>query len=44
MRAMNDRLPSFCTPLDDRWPLPVALPGVQLRSTRFDPALLQPGD
>ncbi|MBW6265053.1 4'-phosphopantetheinyl transferase, partial [Pseudomonas aeruginosa] len=26
MRAMNDRLPSFCTPLDDRWPLPVALP------------------
>ncbi|MCR3792555.1 hypothetical protein K3Z90_15550, partial [Pseudomonas aeruginosa] len=21
MRAMNDRLPSFCTPLDDRWPL-----------------------
>ena len=41
MRAMNDRLPSFCTPLDDRWPLPVALPGVQLRSTRFDPALLQ---
>ncbi|MCR3779788.1 hypothetical protein K3Z86_18685, partial [Pseudomonas aeruginosa] len=23
MRAMNDRLPSFCTPLDDRWPLPV---------------------
>ncbi|HDP3306004.1 TPA: 4'-phosphopantetheinyl transferase, partial [Pseudomonas aeruginosa] len=44
MRAMNDRLPSFCTPLDDHWPLPVALPGVQLRSTRFDPALLQPGD
>ncbi|MBW6166357.1 4'-phosphopantetheinyl transferase, partial [Pseudomonas aeruginosa] len=40
MRAMNDRLPSFCTPLDDHWPLPVALPGVQLRSTRFDPCLL----
>ncbi|MCR3765923.1 4'-phosphopantetheinyl transferase, partial [Pseudomonas aeruginosa] len=25
MRAMNDRLPAFCSPLDAHWPLPVAL-------------------
>jgi len=33
-------LPSCCTALSDHWPLPQALPGVQLISTRFDPALL----
>lgn len=33
-------LPICCTPLDDHWPLPQTLPGVQLLSTRFDPALL----
>ncbi|WPC03795.1 4'-phosphopantetheinyl transferase superfamily protein [Pseudomonas benzenivorans] len=28
-------LPSCCSPLHDHWPLPQALPGVQLLSTRF---------
>ncbi|QLC74373.1 4'-phosphopantetheinyl transferase superfamily protein [Pseudomonas sp. LPB0260] len=28
-------LPSCCTPLSDRWPLPHALPGVHLLSTSF---------
>ena len=39
---MND-LPSYprcCTPPTDHWPLPQALSGVSLMSTRFDPALL----
>jgi len=43
---MND-LPSYprcCTPLTDHWPLPQALAGVSLMSTRFDPALLDPED
>lgn len=43
---MND-LPSYprcCTPLIDHWPLPQALAGVRLMSTRFDPALLDPED
>lgn len=37
-------LPACCTPLDAHWPLPVALPGTVLLSTRFDPALLAIGD
>ncbi|MCF9011530.1 4'-phosphopantetheinyl transferase superfamily protein, partial [Pseudomonas carnis] len=37
-------LPACCTPLDDHWPLPVSLPGTVFLSTRFDPALLSPGD
>ncbi|MCH2341719.1 4'-phosphopantetheinyl transferase [Pseudomonas sp. NPDC047963] len=36
--------PVCCSPLSDHWPLPLALPGVQLISTRFDPALLDPED
>ncbi len=32
--------PACCSPLQDHWPLPRALPGVQLLSTRFDPGLL----
>ncbi|WP_407291482.1 4'-phosphopantetheinyl transferase family protein [Stutzerimonas zhaodongensis] len=36
--------PACCTPLSDQWPLPLALPGVQLISTHFDPALLVPED
>ncbi|MFP5496250.1 MULTISPECIES: 4'-phosphopantetheinyl transferase [unclassified Pseudomonas] len=37
-------LPACCTPLDAHWPLPDALPGTVLLSTRFDPALLTIGD
>ena len=37
-------LPACCTPLDAHWPLPVALPGTVLLSTRFDPSLLAIGD
>lgn len=37
-------LPPCCTALSDHWPLPRALPGVQLISTRFDPAQLAAGD
>ncbi|MEL7561115.1 4'-phosphopantetheinyl transferase family protein [Stutzerimonas chloritidismutans] len=36
--------PACCSFLSDHWPLPLALPGVQLISTRFDPALLDPED
>ncbi len=36
--------PACCSPLSDHWPLPLALRGVQLISTRFDPALLDPED
>lgn len=32
--------PVCCSPLLDHWPLPRALPGVQMLSTRFDPSLL----
>lgn len=38
------RHPACCSPLHDHWPLPRALPGVQLLSTRFDPELLEPHD
>jgi enterobactin synthetase component D len=37
-------LPPCCAPLNDHWPLPQALPGVQLLSTRFQPALLSAED
>ncbi|WP_339467758.1 4'-phosphopantetheinyl transferase family protein [Pseudomonas sp. EL_65y_Pfl1_R83] len=37
-------LPACCTPLDAHWPLPDPLPGTVFFSTRFDPALLAPGD
>ncbi|CRM41081.1 phosphopantetheinyltransferase component of enterobactin synthase multienzyme complex [Pseudomonas sp. 24 E 1] len=37
-------LPACCTPLDAHWPLPDPLPGTVFLSTRFDPALLAPGD
>ena len=37
-------LPPCCTALSDHWPLPRALPGVQLISTQFDPAQLAAGD
>ncbi|MDO7897799.1 4'-phosphopantetheinyl transferase family protein [Pseudomonas citrulli] len=33
-------LPACCSPLDDRWLLPDALPDTVLLSTRFDPLLL----
>jgi enterobactin synthetase component D len=36
--------PACCSPLLDHWPLPLALPGVHLLSTRFDPNLLDPDD
>ncbi|MFT0137319.1 4'-phosphopantetheinyl transferase [Alcanivoracaceae bacterium MT1] len=40
-----ERAPSFfCTPLEVHWPLPVALAGVRLCSTHFDPAQLHPED
>lgn len=32
--------PVCCSPLLDHWPLPRALPGVQMLSTRFNPSLL----
>ncbi|MNF39695.1 4'-phosphopantetheinyl transferase Npt [compost metagenome] len=34
-------IPACCTPLDAHWPLPDALPGTVLLSTRFDPARLE---
>src|SRR3989338_11284500 len=37
-------LPSCCSPLNDHWPLPHTLPGVQLISTRFSPELLDAAD
>jgi enterobactin synthetase component D len=37
-------LPACCAPLDPAWPLPHPLPGVQLISTRFDPARLDAAD
>lgn len=36
--------PACCSPLQDHWPLPLALPGVRLLSTRFDPERLDPED
>ncbi len=36
--------PACCSPLSEHWPLPRALPGVHLLSTRFDPQLLDPED
>jgi enterobactin synthetase component D len=40
----NTYLPACCSPLSDHWPLPQRLPGVQLLSTRFDSAQLEPED
>lgn len=37
-------LPACCTALSDHWPLPRALPGVQLIGSGFDVALLDPED
>ncbi len=37
-------IPACCTPLDDHWPLPVAVPGTVFLSTRFDPTMLEAGD
>lgn len=36
--------PACCSPLLEHWPLPRALPGVRLLSTRFDPSLLEAED
>ncbi|MDP9940951.1 4'-phosphopantetheinyl transferase family protein [Ectopseudomonas alcaliphila] len=41
---MNAHHPACCSPLDTHNPLPNALAGAQLISTRFDPALLAEGD
>ncbi|KAA2227758.1 4'-phosphopantetheinyl transferase family protein [Pseudomonas brenneri] len=37
-------IPACCTPLDDHWPLPDALPGTVFLSTRFEPKLLEASD
>lgn len=37
-------VPTCCSPLDDRWPLPQPMPGTVLLSTRFDPTQLQADD
>ncbi|WP_417662603.1 4'-phosphopantetheinyl transferase family protein [Pseudomonas sp.] len=40
---MNENyLPNCCTPLSERWPLPVQMPGIRLISTQFDPSLFDP--
>ena len=39
-----DFIPACCTPPSPHWPLPLALPGVQLSSSRFDPSLLDTQD
>jgi len=45
MPAMTEiYLPRCCTPLNADWPFAQALPGVQLISTSFDPALLDQND
>jgi enterobactin synthetase component D len=46
MPGMNPlpALPACCTPLDDHWLLPDALPDTVLLSTRFDPLLLVADD
>ena len=41
---MNAHHPACCSPLDTHNPLPRVLPGAQLISTRFDPALLAEDD
>ncbi|SEI24906.1 4'-phosphopantetheinyl transferase superfamily protein [Pseudomonas fuscovaginae UPB0736] len=37
-------LPACCTPLDEHWPLPLAVPHSVLLGTQFDPAQLAPDD
>ena len=45
MPAMTETyLPRCCTPLNADWPFAQTLPGVQLISTSFDPALLDQND
>lgn len=45
MAAMSDHhLPACCTPLSAHWPLPIALEGVQLISTRFAIPLFHSAD
>ncbi|KPA91020.1 phosphopantetheinyl transferase component of siderophore synthetase [Pseudomonas asplenii] len=46
MSGMNPPhiLPACCTPLDDHWPLPVAVPHSVLLGTHFDPTRLAPDD
>lgn len=44
MNAASPALPACCSPLQTRWLLPRPLAGVQLVSTRFDPARLDAGD
>ncbi|QXI27306.1 4'-phosphopantetheinyl transferase family protein [Pseudomonas vanderleydeniana] len=41
---LPDALPACCTPLDDHWPLPVALPHSVWLGTHFDPNRLAPDD
>ncbi|WP_431978036.1 4'-phosphopantetheinyl transferase family protein [Pseudomonas oligotrophica] len=43
-RMNSPDLPRCCAPLVDHWPLPLALDGVRLLSTRFDPLLFEPED
>ena len=44
MSTTTLQLPACCSPLLDHWPLPRALPGVEMLSTRFDPRLLDVED
>ncbi|NWL75280.1 4'-phosphopantetheinyl transferase [Pseudomonas taiwanensis] len=41
---MTSNHPACCSPFDASWPFPEALPGVVMRSCRFDPALLGADD
>lgn len=41
---MNPDHPACCSPFDATWPFPEALPGVIMRSCRFDPAQLAADD
>ncbi|WP_044874763.1 4'-phosphopantetheinyl transferase superfamily protein [Pseudomonas sp. LFM046] len=41
---MTLNLPDCCSPLDSTWPFADALPGVVIRSCRFDPALFAADD
>ncbi|MDH4874492.1 4'-phosphopantetheinyl transferase superfamily protein [Pseudomonas sp. BN515] len=41
---MTSNHPACCSPFDATWPFPEALPGVVMRSCRFDPTLLAADD
>ncbi|WP_330115181.1 4'-phosphopantetheinyl transferase superfamily protein [Pseudomonas sp. JS3066] len=41
---MNPKHPACCSPFDSTWPFSEALPGVVMRSCRFDPDLLSTDD